>query len=264
MAKKKCKCPPPGPNMAYMISFGDTMTALLAFFIVLNSMAETQNGANLHAGTGSFVSSTSSFGLPGLFMTGRSKQAFQHRYQSPHYVVPSPDGETKPGATSGPDEDGDSRRILNYQLEQFQNFLHEMERSHSMKQETDIDGEMNVDVLGSLPHEGRLMNRDIEAAVKGTAPMLRRPDVEVEITVWCTMPSKVAWTRAVRQAAQIRQEVIELLHLPPDQQARLSALARPWLWTGLRQDRKKYPDKDTIVKRPALSVTVRVTKNPQT
>ena len=34
-------------------------------------------------------------------------------------------------------------------------------------------------------------------------------------------------TRAVGQAAQIREETIQLLKLPPEQQARLTAIARP-------------------------------------
>ena len=52
MARKQ-KAPGAGPNMAYLMSFGDTMTTLLAFFIVLNSLAKEQTGAKLYAGTGS-------------------------------------------------------------------------------------------------------------------------------------------------------------------------------------------------------------------
>ena len=50
MARKKE--PDKGPSQAYLISFGDTMTTLLAFFIVLCSMAEDQTGANLYSGNG--------------------------------------------------------------------------------------------------------------------------------------------------------------------------------------------------------------------
>ncbi|MCP4857370.1 MAG: hypothetical protein GY903_23045, partial [Fuerstiella sp.] len=57
MARCENNCEPPGPNQSYLISFGDTMTALLAFFIILNTLAEEQTGANLHAGTGSFMES---------------------------------------------------------------------------------------------------------------------------------------------------------------------------------------------------------------
>ena len=64
MAKKK-KLEPSVPSKAYLVSFGDTMTALLAFFIVLNSLAKEQTGANMYSGTGSFVSAFSNSGLPG-------------------------------------------------------------------------------------------------------------------------------------------------------------------------------------------------------
>ena len=50
----KCKNCPSGPNNSYLISYGDTMTALLAFFIILVTLAEEQTGANLHAGDGIF------------------------------------------------------------------------------------------------------------------------------------------------------------------------------------------------------------------
>jgi len=249
--------------MSYMISFGDTMTALLAFFIVLNSMAESQTGANLHAGTGSFVSSTSSFGLPGTFLHGRSKQLFQQAYSAPQYLVPAPDGEGDDEGNDGPDEEPDNQRILNWQKEQFQNFLNEMDRTTPVRQTSDIDGEQNFDVVGSLPHEGPLMNEDRKKAIKELAGMLRRPGAEIELTVWCTVPSHEAWTRAIRQASQLREETIELLQMPPDQQIKLTAVARPWPWEGLRQAKEvieKYPNADTIVKRPGMSLTVRVTK----
>jgi hypothetical protein len=61
----ECKNCPSGPNNSYLISFGDTMTALLAFFIILNTLAEEQTGANLHAGTGSFMDTVDKFGLAG-------------------------------------------------------------------------------------------------------------------------------------------------------------------------------------------------------
>ena len=72
MVKKK-KTPPAAPSKAYLISFGDTMTALLAFFIVINSLAREQTGANLYTGTGSFVNAMNASGLPGRFETKGSR-----------------------------------------------------------------------------------------------------------------------------------------------------------------------------------------------
>ena len=84
MARCKESCPSE-PNNAYLISFGDTMTALLAFFIVLNSLAEEQSGANLHAGTGSFMKTVDKFGLAGKVNSDLSAQAFQQDAIAPKY-----------------------------------------------------------------------------------------------------------------------------------------------------------------------------------
>ena len=73
MAKKQ-KPEMDGPSNAYLMSFGDTMTTLLAFFIVLNSLAAEQTGANLHSGTGSFIQTTRSMGLAGTFKGKRAVQ----------------------------------------------------------------------------------------------------------------------------------------------------------------------------------------------
>ena len=268
MPKKK-KCPPPGPSMAYMISFGDTMTALLAFFIVLNSMAEEQSGANLHAGTGSFIATITSFGLPGTFKDGQSKQAFQLKASAPSYVVSDPTGKAEEGNGSGPDDVEDNQRIIDRQKEQFHDFLNTLEDGalSQLKPAPAIDGELYFDILGALPHEGRMMSPDIEAAVKGVARMLRQPTREVELTVWCTTPSKDSWARAIRQASQVRQETIVLLKLPPDQQQRLTAVARPWPWKSYHPtteglSAEELEAKDKVVKRPAMSVTVRATSLP--
>ncbi|MEZ6064742.1 MAG: flagellar motor protein MotB [Planctomycetaceae bacterium] len=69
------KRPSSGASNAYLISFGDTMTALLAFFIVLNSLAEEQTGAKLHRGTGSFVQALNNMGMPGFFTGEVSPQS---------------------------------------------------------------------------------------------------------------------------------------------------------------------------------------------
>ena len=82
------KCPPKGASKAYLVSFGGTMTALLAFFIVLNSLSEDQSGGDLNTGTGSFVQALDGFGLPSHFQGNRSAQAFQGDERSPQYLIP--------------------------------------------------------------------------------------------------------------------------------------------------------------------------------
>ena len=76
MARKK-KPQSDGPSQAYLISFGDTMTALLAFFIVMNSLAEEQTGAKLYSGTGSFIRAVRTMGMPGMFPSDKSSRMEQ-------------------------------------------------------------------------------------------------------------------------------------------------------------------------------------------
>ena len=84
---RKPKPPDKPPSKAYLVSFGDTMTTLLAFFIVLNSLADEQTGANLHAGTGSFIQALESGGLGGGTMA-KSRRAFQQGEAAPKFIPP--------------------------------------------------------------------------------------------------------------------------------------------------------------------------------
>lgn len=248
MARCKENCPS-GPNNAYLISFGDTMTALLAFFIVLNSLAEEQTGANMHSGTGSFMKSVDKFGLQGKVKSELSAQAFQHNAISPKYIV-GDDGTPERGAT-GPDEDGDNGRIVNRAKDDYNRFLQSLRQVNSLTQDTDVSGEVSFDVLESFPPSstGTLINAELKAALNGVAPMLRRNDYAVEIVVWTRMPSQKAWTRSLGTAQRLHKEAVNLLRLPPNQMARVTSVAQPWI--------------SKTVKRPTVSVTLRRLQPPQ-
>ncbi len=226
MAKKK-KCPPHGPNMGYLISFGDTMTALLAFFIVLNSLAEEQTGANLHAGTGSFVTALKTFGVPGIFPSKRSAQVFQLPHPGPVYVVPTEDGDEYTPESTGPDDTADQQRIVDWEQEDFQRFLHEIGRWNELHPEPTVDGEVAFDLFSFLGKKDKVAPKELFTAARQLAPLLRKGGYELEVTVWATAPSVDAWGRAIGQSAAIRKELIAYLRLG-EKGAKISATAKPW------------------------------------
>lgn len=221
------------------------MTALLAFFIVLNSLAEEQTGANLHAGTGSFMKSVDKFGLAGKVKSELSAQAFQQEAVAPQYVVPDPEGRPPEKGSRGPDDDGDNQRIIDRAKDDYQRFLQQLRQVNNLEQERDITGEVSFDIMQKFPEEseGTMINEELRAALTGVGPMLRRNDYAVEITVWATTPSQSAWGRAVKQASLLEREAVQLLRLIPTQRPRVTAVGRPWI--------------SRDVKRPVVSVTLR-------
>jgi flagellar motor protein MotB len=244
MARCKENCPS-GPNNAYLISFGDTMTALLAFFIVMNSLAEEQSGANLHAGTGSFMKTVDRFGMAGKVNSDLSAQAFQQEANAPKYIVPDPEGRPAEKGNRGPDDEDDANRIVDRAKDDYQRFLQQLRQVNNLTQQRDVEGEVSFDIMKGFPKksEGTMLNEELRAALTGVGPMLRRDDYSVEITVWATMPSQTAWNRAVQQSIEVEAEAVKLLRLVPTQRARVSAVGRPWI--------------SSTVKRPVVSVTLR-------
>jgi chemotaxis protein MotB len=62
---------------AYMVSFGDMMTLILCFFILLVSMAEMQNYGLLAKGIGSFIVAVESHGLNGILSAHERHEIFE-------------------------------------------------------------------------------------------------------------------------------------------------------------------------------------------
>ncbi len=226
MARSK-KCPPPGPNMGYLISFGDTMTALLAFFIVLNSLAKEQTGANLHSGTGSFVKALNSFGVPGIFSSRLSSQAFQMEAPAPLYIVGAEEEDDSPGKATGPDETDDRQRIIDWEQEDFQRFLNEVGRWHEVSSEPTVDGEVAFDLFAKLDAETTDIPPELLSAARQIAPVLRRDGYEAEVIVWTTTPSMTAWPRAIARADELRQKLARYLQLD-NPETKLTSSGRPW------------------------------------
>ncbi len=76
MAKQPFKETPRARVPAYMVSFGDMMTLILTFFILLVSMAEEQNEGLMAKGLGSFAVAINSYGLSGIMSEQAKAELF--------------------------------------------------------------------------------------------------------------------------------------------------------------------------------------------
>jgi len=230
------------PKDSYLISFGDTMTALLAFFIVLNALAQDQTGADLHAGTGSFRNLSGIDGTPGLFDDRTSSWPVQREVPGPMYIV-ADDSDEWDHAATGPDEEGDTLNVQNRDDDNFQRFLVEMERLTEAGAEQRISGEVAFDQITPLRDNEQVLNESMREQLVKFLPNLRRKNYELEIRIWATSPGLSAWSRAARQAGQARAEVQDLLKLDESMMDRVITSASPW--------------HSSTVRRPAASFIIR-------
>ncbi len=77
MADQPPEEPKAGAPM-WMVSFGDMMTLILTFFILLVSMSKEQQEGLLAKGVGSFIVSTRSFGMPGVMGESERVKVFEN------------------------------------------------------------------------------------------------------------------------------------------------------------------------------------------
>jgi len=76
MAMKEKPLEPKKGAPSYMVSFGDMMTLILCFFILLVSMAQEQNFGMLAKGVGSFIVAIESHGLTGTLSAEEKANIF--------------------------------------------------------------------------------------------------------------------------------------------------------------------------------------------
>jgi len=242
MARKQSVKEPPA-SKAYLVSFGDTMTTLLAFFIVLCSLADEQSGANLHSGTGSFVNALDSFGMPGTFSGESAANAIPRYETSPLYIAENPDGSTQAKDPSGPDDTDDGMRVIDREADQLQRFLHEVERMARVEALPATKGAVTFDFFDKLNPDPPHLTAGFTRLYRRLLPALQNDAFRVEFVVWSTTPSRSAWQRAAEQADAIVAQVADVTGLNEVQRDRLQSYGRPWPYSDER--------------RPTFSVTVR-------
>ncbi len=239
----KIKPPDPPPSKAYLVSFGDTMTTLLAFFIVLCSLAEDQSGANLYSGTGSFVRAIEGGGVPGPFSSRGSSNAIVRDTSSPLYLAENLDGDESESNATGPDDGDNGMRVIDRNKDIYQRYLNELEQLTKIDSLPEVEGEIVFDIFNRYNREPPLLNDAYKKAIAKVLPLLRRKTHRVEVIVWAQMPSPKVLKKATRAATTMHREILALSRLSDEQSGRLIAVGKAW----------KFKD----VKRPIVSIVVR-------
>lgn len=237
---RKIKPPPAKPSKAYLVSFGDTMTALLAFFIVLNSLAKDQTGANMYTGTGSFVQAMKSIGIPGQSPGDRSDQVVVKSAPAPIYAVPS-EKKLQDDPGKGPDESDDGKRIINRQAENFQRFLSEMEYQFQVNEGNPTQSQVVFDSFENLNKESDdILGPSAIQIAADAISQLSNEQIELEIIVWANMPSPVALKKAMESAQKIQAQLDRSFTFRGDQRQRVTASAKPWLFFDAKRPRASF------------------------
>lgn len=242
---RKPKGPPEKPSKAYLVSFGDTMTALLAFFIVLNSFAKEQTGSNMYSGTGSFVNAMSSIGLPGGAMGKRSKQVIQKKAPSPVYAVRSPEEDRDPNQRAGPDEDPDDHRIIDRQMENFKRFLSDVNKDFDVNELPPTQSQIVFDSFEKFrrPQDGvylQPLQKDAIQIASEAIMRLGRADFRLEIVVWANIPSQVGLSKAMNIASGIQKQIESIFTLTDQQKSRFTVTAKPWLFSDAARPKVSF------------------------
>lgn len=242
---RKLKPPPDKPSKAYLVSFGDTMTALLAFFIVLNSFSKEQTGANLYSGTGSFMQSASASGLPGGSIGNQSRLTTSKKAPSPIYAVQSDKQKSSGEKVLGPDSDPDMERIIDRQTESFKRFLANLDKEFSVQEDPPTKSQIVLDSFEKFnrAEKGKPYQPLKKNAIRIAAESIMKlgsGDFKLEIIVWANMPSDKALLRAMENAYHIQDQVDAIFTLTPENRSRLSVTAKPWLFSDAIRPRLSF------------------------
>ncbi|MCC9602009.1 hypothetical protein LOC67_15715 [Stieleria sp. JC731] len=234
MSKKK-KAPPSAPSKAYLVSFGDTMTALLAFFIVLNSLAKEQTGANLYSGTGSFVNAFTSSGTPGHLGGNRSADVIQKESQAPIYALAENLDKNEKQDNFGPDENNNHERVIDRDREQFQKFLTDLEQKIDLKTLPQIEDQVVFDSFQPPdPQTGKLSLQATQLISEALSKM-RDERMVMEIVLWANMPKASSLKRTLDKSVEMRTEVESTFWMDQSTRSRIKYRVKPWLFADAKR-----------------------------
>jgi hypothetical protein len=206
---------------AWMMSYADMATTLLAMFIVLSTMGKDQSGISLYNGTGSFLHAEESLGLPGFFPS--SSHVISLQEAGPHYQVGEP-----ADAVAGDKGSATKSRVIDGEEENLQRFLREIDRQFAVAKLPRAGARAAVDFYEPLNRKPPYLDSAKAATLKQVLEVLRRPGCRVSLIVWATTPSKSAWERAAAQARLVADDAAKSVGLDDSARMRLLALGQAW------------------------------------
>jgi hypothetical protein len=235
LLKKKGHGSSPDAN-AWMMSYADMATILLAMFIVLSTFSKDQTGISLYRGTGSFKQATNSFGLPGLMPN--SWEVVPLNESGPQHAIDAPDEWKK---KDGQDPDAPTR-VIDAEEEYFQHFLSEVGRAFPLTKLPRSAGRVTLDMHEPLSKDAPFLTDKHRPNILPLLALLRRGNYQLQIIVWAGMPAETALIRSANQAEAIVTALANDAELSPAERSRLVGVGQSW----------RYRD----VRRPVLSVIV--------
>lgn len=224
--KRKTPDKKPDPE-AWMMSYGDMATILLAMFIVLSTLGKDQTGLNLMQGLESWRDSRQFFGLGGT--SPRSARVQQMQFPGRTYSVPDPWSR----------DQNDRDAVLDAEQEDLDRLLNWLKDSFDLRRVQAPAAQATVEEFEPF-RNGRLspaQHRRLEPLI----PVLADRDHRIFVVVWASMPSETALLRAAAEAAALASEIRTLTGLPLGGD-RLTAVGQPWA----------FPDK----RRPVYTLTL--------
>jgi hypothetical protein len=241
-----------GPDsLAWMMSYADMATILLAMFIVLSTFAKDQTGISLYYGTGSFRAAVTSFGLPGLMSNSSevvSLQAPGTQHTLSNTESSEPDREPQSARQKENDNatgkgDTDSpQRVIDAEEENFQRFIGEMDRHFRTAKLPRTSGQTSLDFYDKISSAAPYVTDAQREQIAPLLPLLKRSGYRLQVIVWAGIPRDTATTRAAEEAVNVVEELAAEAGLDAAARRKLVAIGQSW------------PYRD--VARPVMSVVV--------
>jgi hypothetical protein len=214
---------------AWMLSYADMATILLAMFIVLSTLGKDQTGVSLQRATGSFANALRSYGLPGLFSSSPNPMPLAG--PMPRYLYAPSDSSLD---RSNP-VDPRPKRVIDGDEENLQRFLEEIQRQFSCVRRPRPAGQVIIDLYQPLQKSPPYLMPRHNQALLQIAPLLQRSNYRLDLVVWAATPSPTAWTRAINQAVLAAEEFAAGAGLDEEARGRLMPLGQPWRYRDVRR-----------------------------